>query len=68
MARKYTPVALDLKPVLDTHLGEAATCPQCGSHITQVLGRMGLRLVFRCDKCLVRFFRQRPASASASFL
>jgi translation initiation factor 2 beta subunit (eIF-2beta)/eIF-5 len=67
MARKYKPVALDLKPVLDEHLNEAATCPQCGSHITQVLGRMGLRLVFRCDKCLVRFFRQRTAT-SASFL
>jgi hypothetical protein len=67
MARKYTPVQLDLKPVLDAHLAEAASCPQCGSKVTQVLGRMGLRLVFRCDKCLVRFFRQRPAP-SASFL
>jgi hypothetical protein len=67
MARKYTPVTLDLKPVLEAHLVEAATCPQCGSRITQVLGRLGLRLVFRCDKCLVRFFRQRPTT-SASFL
>jgi tRNA(Ile2) C34 agmatinyltransferase TiaS len=67
MARKYIPVKLDLKPVPDAHLSEAAACPQCGSRVTQVLGRMGLRLVFRCDKCLVRFFRQRPAT-SASFL
>ncbi|HVC05786.1 MAG TPA: hypothetical protein VND88_14010 [Candidatus Acidoferrales bacterium] len=67
MARKYTPVQLDLKPVPEAHLTEAASCPQCGSRVTQVLGRMGLRIVFRCEKCLVRFFRQRPAT-SASFL
>ncbi|MGA7989513.1 MAG: hypothetical protein WCB51_14080 [Candidatus Dormiibacterota bacterium] len=67
MARKYTPVTLDLKPVPEAHLEEAAACPQCGSRITKVLGRMGLRLVFRCDKCLVRFFRQRTTT-SASFL
>jgi hypothetical protein len=66
MGRTYTPVELDLKPVLESHRGEAATCPQCGSRITQVLGRMGLRLVFRCDKCLVRFFRQRPATSASS--
>jgi hypothetical protein len=65
MARKYTPVELDLKPVLDAHLTEAASCPQCGSRVTQVLGRMGLRLVFRCDKCLVRFFRQRPVTSAS---
>ena len=64
MARKYTPVQLDLKPVLEAHLTEAASCPQCGSRVTHVLGRMGLRLVFRCDKCLVRFFRQRPATSA----
>jgi hypothetical protein len=32
-----------------------------------VLGRMGLRLVFRCDRCRVQFFRQRTA-ASASLV
>jgi hypothetical protein len=67
MGRTYTPVELDLKPVLEAHRSEAATCPQCGSRITQVLGRMGMRLVFRCDKCLVRFFRQRPATSASSF-
>jgi len=46
---------------------EAATCPQCSSRITEVLGRMGLRLVFRCDRCRVQFFRQRAAT-SVSFV
>jgi hypothetical protein len=32
-----------------------------------VLGRMGLRLVFRCDRCRVQFFRQ-PRVTSASLV
>lgn len=67
MARKYKPIQLDVKPVAGPYLNEAATCPQCSSRITEVLGRMGLRLVFRCDRCRVQFFRQRTA-ASASLV
>ena len=50
MARKYKPIELDVKPVAGAYLNEAATCPQCSSRITEVLGRMGLRLVFRCER------------------
>jgi tRNA(Ile2) C34 agmatinyltransferase TiaS len=67
MARKYKPIQLDVKPVADVYMNEAATCPQCSSRITEVRGRMGLRLVFRCDRCRVQFFRQR-ASTSASLV
>ncbi|HVC40655.1 MAG: hypothetical protein ACYDCS_05295 [Candidatus Dormibacteria bacterium] len=67
MARKYKPIHLDVKPVIGPYLDEAATCPQCSSRITEVLGRMGLRLVFRCDRCRVQFFRQRTV-ASASLV
>lgn len=65
MARKYKPIHLDVKPVAGPYLDEAATCPQCSSRITQVLGRMGLRLVFRCDRCRVQFFRQRTATSAS---
>ena len=65
MGRKYPPIKLDLKPVLDEQLEESASCPQCGSRLTKVLGRIGLRLVFRCDKCLVRFFRERRAPSAS---
>ena len=64
MARKYKPVQLDVKPVAGPYLNEAATCPQCSSRITEVLGRMGLRLVFRCDRCRVQFFRQRAVTSA----
>jgi hypothetical protein len=67
MARRYKPIQLDVKPVAGAYLDEAATCPQCSSRITEVLGRMGLRLVFRCDRCRVQFFRQRAAT-SVSFV
>jgi hypothetical protein len=67
MARKYKPIELDVKPVIGPYLEEAATCPQCSSRITNVLGRMGLRLVFRCDRCRVQFFRQ-PRVTSASLV
>ena len=65
MARKYKPIQLDVKPVAGPYLDEAATCPQCSSRITQVLGRMGLRLVFRCDRCRVQFFRQRTVTSAS---
>jgi hypothetical protein len=65
MARKYKPIQLDVKPVAGQYLNEAATCPQCSSRITEVLGRMGLRLVFRCDRCRVQFFRQRAATSAS---
>ena len=65
MARKYKPIQLDVKPVVGLNLNEAATCPSCSSRITEVLGRMGLRLVFRCEHCRVQFFRQRPTPSAS---
>jgi DNA-directed RNA polymerase subunit RPC12/RpoP len=63
--RRYKPVKLNAKPVPDALRQEAATCPQCDSRITEVLGRMGLRLLFRCAQCRVRFFRHPKATAGA---
>jgi hypothetical protein len=65
VARKYKPIQLDVKPVDGVYLEEAATCPQCSSRITNVLGRLGLRLVFRCDHCRVQFFRQRSVTSAS---
>ncbi len=58
MPRRFKPVQLDAKPVPRTMLQEVAKCPQCDSRFTEVLGRIGLRLLFRCERCRVRFFRQ----------
>jgi DNA-directed RNA polymerase subunit RPC12/RpoP len=63
--RRYKPVQLDAKPVPDDLLQEAAICPQCDSRLTEVLGRMGLRLLFRCARCRARFFRHPKATANA---
>lgn len=58
--RKYKPVVLPLKEVPDPYEAERATCPNCESRNAGVIGRLGLRLVFRCDRCRVRF--HRPAA------
>jgi hypothetical protein len=68
LPRRYKPVHLDAKPVPEALLQEAATCPQCDSGLTEVLGRMGLRLLFRCGQCRVRFFRHPKATAGARFV
>jgi len=66
--RRYKPVQLNAKPVPDELLHEAATCPQCDSRLTEVLGRMGLRLLFRCGQCRARFYRHPKAAAGARFV
>jgi DNA-directed RNA polymerase subunit RPC12/RpoP len=55
--RKYKPVELPLKDVPQPMVQEHATCPNCESRNAGVIGRLGLRLVFRCDRCRVRFHR-----------
>ena len=55
--RKYKPVELPLKDVPTQYAEEHAVCPNCENRQTYVIGRLGLRLVFRCDRCRVRFHR-----------
>ena len=55
--RKYKPVELPLKVVPHDFETERAVCPNCESREPGVIGRLGLRLVFRCDRCRVRFHR-----------
>ena len=58
--RKPIPITLPLRPVPDHLAREQALCPQCGlrrEHQAVVLGRIGLRLVFRCTTYDARFFR-----------
>jgi len=65
MARKYKPVELPLRQVPAALATEEATCPNCNDRHAGVVGRMGLRLVFRCGRCLVRFHRIAPTSGLA---
>jgi hypothetical protein len=55
--RKYKPVELPLKQVPMQFEAEHATCPNCQNVDAGVIGRLGLRLVFRCERCRVRFHR-----------
>jgi tRNA(Ile2) C34 agmatinyltransferase TiaS len=59
--RKYKPVELPLKEVPAEFVDANAVCPNCESRTVAVIGRLGLRLVFRCDRCRVRF--HRPAAS-----
>jgi len=55
--RKYKPVQLPLKDVPTEFRAERATCPNCQDRQAGVIGRLGLRLVFKCERCRVRFHR-----------
>jgi hypothetical protein len=61
MARKYKPVELPLREVPAAMGAERARCPVCEDRNSGVIGRLGLRLVFRCERCRVRFYRPSPA-------
>lgn len=65
MARKYKPVELPLRDVPDAMGQERARCPVCEDRNSGVIGRLGLRLVFRCESCRVRFYRP---TATVQFL
>jgi hypothetical protein len=56
--RKYKPVELALKVVPIQFAEEHAVCPNCLDRDAGVIGRLGLRLVFKCSRCRVRFHRQ----------
>ena len=60
--RKYKPVQLPLRAVPSEFVTERAVCPNCQDASAGVIGRLGLRLVFRCAQCRVRFHRS-PATA-----
>ncbi len=55
--RKYKPVQLPLKAVPAEFVAEQAMCPNCQDRTAGVIGRLGLRLVFRCARCRVRFHK-----------
>src|ERR1700730_4709299 len=55
--RKYKPVELPLKHVPMQFVEEHATCPNCESRAAGVIGRLGLRLVSRGERCRVRAHR-----------
>jgi len=55
--RKYKPVELPLKDVPIEFAQVQAVCPNCMDREAGVIGRLGLRLVFRCQRCRVRFLR-----------
>jgi hypothetical protein len=61
MARKYKPVELTLRSVPVDLAEERARCPLCDDRNSGVIGRLGLRLVFRCEHCRVRFYRPSAA-------
>jgi hypothetical protein len=56
--RKYKPVELPLKAVPTQFAQEQAMCPNCLDGEAGVIGRLGLRLVFKCHRCRVRFHRE----------
>jgi hypothetical protein len=56
--RKYKPVELLLKEVPAEFAAQNAVCPNCSDREAGVIGRLGLRLVFSCQRCRVRFHRQ----------
>ena len=58
--RKYKPVELPLRPVPNEFAVQHATCPNCHNREGTVIGRLGLRLVFRCERCRVRYHRPAP--------
>jgi len=55
--RKYKPVELPLKEVPTQYETTQAMCPNCENRNAGVIGRLGLRLVFLCERCRVRFHR-----------
>jgi hypothetical protein len=60
LVRKPPSIELSLQPLPTTLVRERAECPYCcltGDRAATAIGRIGLRLVFRCTSCQTRFFR-----------
>ncbi len=62
MSRKYKPVELALEEVPAGLRVAPAVCPACENQEAGPIGRLGRRLVFRCESCLVRFHRAPDAA------
>lgn len=58
MPRPYKPVPVPVKSIPKELLGTNESCPKCGQSGAPAIGRIGLRLVFRCERCNVNFFHQ----------
>ncbi len=57
--RRYKPAELPLQAVPTQFAQEHAVCPNClDRNAAEVIGRLGPRLVFACQRCRVRFHRQ----------
>ena len=69
MGRPYKPVVLPLKQVpTDVSIDADIRCPNCEQRYPALLGRIGLRFVFRCSDCRVRFYHHRPAAAAGQLI
>jgi hypothetical protein len=65
MSRRYQRAVLAIKAVPAPLMQANATCPTCGRSSSSVLGRIGLRLVFRCSDCHIEFFRHSGQTSTA---
>jgi hypothetical protein len=54
LPRRRPPVDIFTFPLPDRYARIEATCPQCAG-VGRPIGHVGLRLVFRCEACGVRF-------------
>jgi hypothetical protein len=66
--RTHKRIELALLPAPMPYALELAECPGCRNTGAAVIGRLGRRLVFLCDRCNVRFHRGSPASGYQSAL
>ena len=57
MRRKPKPVVVPMRPVPEQHAADLARCPGCGADGAATVGVIALRLVFRCERCGVKFHR-----------
>jgi DNA-directed RNA polymerase subunit RPC12/RpoP len=62
MPRRYKPIELPLKSIPEMATSVPVRCPRCECQDASVLGRLSLRLVFRCSNCRARFFRPRQSA------
>lgn len=60
MRRKPKPVVVPMRPVPQAFAANQARCPACGTDGAATVGVIALRLVFRCQRCGVKFHRSQP--------
>lgn len=65
MRRRPKPVVVPMRPVPVEFAEARARCPACGSDGAAVVGVIALRLVFRCERCGVKFHRSTTLLADA---